>query len=178
MSVLDPNQLTPAILADILATLTTGSTVAPTKSYLSYTNTTVAALTSTPVLMTNFVQDISPVGFTQANGVFTVDDVDGGIYKFDIERTYRNSDTNPADIVTVTINVHINDISVFTKSLPLPAATAATEPAIESISTPFIDQLADGDTIKIYFSAIDGVAEVSDCSLIFSKLVAHKIFAV
>ena len=166
------------LLTKILAATETGGTgESPTKAYIGYDATTPTALSLTPVMVSGFLQTIAPVGFTYANGVFTVDDELGGVYEAVVERVYENNDTNPASPVEVTIDVRVNGSSVFTRTLPISAATANDEPAYLTITSDFIYELSNGDELSVYVSAEENGSNPDDCNLFNMRVTAKKIFA-
>lgn len=165
------------LLEQILSSIVAGTPQAPTRAYLGYQQTTEQTLTTTPNLNDDFVATIAPVGFTYSAGRFTIDDIDGGIYQIELERIYKNYDQSPSVAVNATLDIQLNGVSAFNRTLEIPSANSPNEPGIAPLTTSLIIELSDGDYVEVYSSAEDDGASPVDCRLSLLKATAHKIFA-
>jgi hypothetical protein len=133
---------------------------------------TPITLTIAPQLLVNWTENIASNGCSATSGVFSV--TSAGIWRVTVDRVYLNYDTNPPNPVEVTIDIHSNDVSAYTNTLVIGAATARDEPMPLPVSTSFIQNIVIGDEIKIYVSATENGVEPEDTELDFIKVTAYK----
>ena len=143
-------------------------------AYSCYEMTTPLQLTTTKTLITGFTEVVTPKNISYDSGIFTI--AVGGTYKFELERIYTNTDTNPADIVEVTFTIEGGGATVFSRTYALSAATSNNEPAILSFTTPNIASVTTGDEIKMYVSATDGGVDPELTYLSLARVTSHKIY--
>lgn len=149
----------------------------PCIAYGDFVETTNLAITTTPTIVSGFSEEITPIGMSQSGGVFTIDsDVCYGVYEITIERVFENFDTNPTDVVYFTVDVQIDGVSEFTRTLPASTATKANEPSVLPFTTTIIREIAAGGTFSIYVYGNDNGATPSNASLVYMRVSIRKIY--
>lgn len=141
--------------------------------YCSYESAPNLVLTTTPQRVNAFTELISPNGVTYDDGVFSV--LKDGLIKFDMERVYINTDTNPTDPIILNIDVRVNGETLFSRTATISTATANDEPATLSYTTPVLAEFKLGDDVELYTSASMNGANPVDTELVRFKVVAMEL---
>lgn len=148
-------------------------------AYCNFEMDTELQLTIASQIVTGWAPKSTPTGISTDGTVITLGY--DGIYWLDIERIYKNTEANPAAIISVTIDVQYDDnsgagfVSSFQRTMPISSATANNEPAILSFSTPSVFPAIAGTKLRVRFSAVDGVAEPTDTYLVLTRINANLI---
>ena len=145
-----------------------------TPAFSDHSRLTPIALTTTPQLVTGWTENIVPVDITEDTGVFTVNNA--GTYSIQLERIYKNTDNNPSVGVNLTIDVRKNGVTSFTRTAPITAANAPSEPSIDTFTTPFIKHVEVGDYFEVYVSAEDDGSPPAGTNLVNMRVVTHKVY--
>ena len=149
------------------------------EGYFDYSSIVGLQLTTTPTVLTGWGTGLTPVGVIESGGEFTV--TQGGLWKIDIERIYRNEDSNPALLVNVRIIIEADDqqgggyVEIVNRVSPISSATANDEPAILTFTSPAILPVIAGTKFRIKFSGEDNGANPTNTSVLRCDVVGFLL---
>lgn len=131
-------------------------------------------LTEVPALIDGWIETEAPsvaVTIDEEKIVFS----ETGRLSLSLLKSYKNADSNPQGIVSVTLRMEVSGDVFYENSHDISAATSPAEPDVELFTTPLLVDVSAEDYITIHVSAEDDGGAPSETSLVSIKLAGHFI---